>query len=214
MADEFRLVLRMHTPIIMPTVTPRLDVLLHEAMCRLNQNWEGAHRLPLENEAGANVYCASQLILGSTPDRPLSASSERLVSTVFRQDLYLAGKVKKRFGSTFPDGNRLTPHSAISTPFAIFYGVGDGQACAELLGMLSGIGREHARHYGAFNVERLERDTSSRWRLRPWPIGHPNAWETSAEPYVEDKQSLRPKEKPVGVMRPPRMIREVMHASR
>lgn len=212
MASEFRLILRLHTPVIMPVAAPRLDVMLHEAMCRLHQDWTTLHDLPLEKDPETGVYRASQLILGTTATRPLTAISQKLVTSVFRQDLHLAHKVKARFMTTFPDGNKLTPHQGIGAPYALFYGVGDGQQCAELLSLLSGIGREHARHYGAFSVERLESSTAERWRLRPWPSDHPAGWAPCTETFSQDQLCLRPRQAPAEVMRPPRLLREVLHA--
>lgn len=208
----FRLILRLHTPLILPPVVPRLDVLLHEAMCRLTQDWETPHVLPLEKDARTGVACASQMVLGITLERPLSASTEKLVGSAYRQDLHLASNVKKRLEHKFPDGGTLTTHAAMRAPFAIFYGQGDGLRCAQLLGLLSGIGREHARHYGAFDVERIEKAQAPGWRLRSWPEDHPEGWAPCEAAFTVDRLSLAPGQPDVAVMRPPRLIREVLNA--
>lgn len=213
MEQSFKLTLKLHTPIILPRRMVRLDTLLLEAQRRLHQDWETPHELPLARFAGSELYCASQLILGSTASRPLAASTEKLVTTVTRQDLTKAAKVKRRFGSTFPDGEKLTQHQAIAAPYALFYGVGDAQRCAALLTLLSGIGREHARHYGAFTLAGIEDDQEERWRLRPWPIETEEGWMPSPETFVDDVLSVTPgRGEDVAVKRPPRLIREVVYA--
>lgn len=209
--NGFQLLLRLHTPILMPVVVPRLDILLQEALSRLHQDWKRAHALPLDTEPATGIYCASQLIVGVTPQRPLVAASAKLVSSVTRQDLHLASNVKQRFKSVFPDGNRLTSHKGISTPYALFYGWGDADKCAALLSLLSGIGREHARHYGSFDVLSVAHDVEGHWRLRPWPAAFPEGWRACNTQFIEDRLSLMPREAPAPVMRPPRLIREVLH---
>lgn len=208
--NGFRLLLRMHTPILMPIVVPRLDTLLHEALSRMHQDWETQHVLPLDTDTETGVYCSSQLVIGVTPQRPMVASSEKLVSSVTRQDLHLASDVKRRFKSVFPDGNRLTPHKGILSPYAVFYGSGDAEHCAALLSLLSGIGREHARHYGSFDVLNVAHDAGEHWRLRPWPVEYDKGWSSCDTQFVEDRLSLMPCEVPASVMRPPRLIREVL----
>lgn len=213
MDNGFRIIMRFHTPLIMPVATPRLDILLHEALCRLHQDWTAAHELPLEKDSATGVYCGSQLIPAVTPSKPMVASSEKLVTAVFRQDLHLARNTKRRFGSQVPDGNKLTSHQGISIPYGLFYGVGDADQCAALLSLLGSMGREHARHYGSFTVERLESTDAPMWRLRPWPIDYSEGWAPCREKFVEDHLALLPSQSSVPVMRPPRLMREVLHAS-
>lgn len=210
----FRLILRFHTPVIMPTASPRLDLLLHEAMCRLHQDWESRHELPLERDVETGVYCASQLLVGVTPRRPLVSTTEKLVSAVTRQDLHLASNTKKKFSSQLPDANKLTQHHGISIPFGVFYGVGDAARCADLLPFLSGLGRESARHYGSFDIERIEPSTDDSWRLRPWPVEHSPGWSSCPHEFIEDKLMLEAGDEEVIVMRPPRLIREVLFYAR
>lgn len=208
---DFALILRLHTPIIMPRAVPRLDILLQEAMSRLHQDWETAHVLPLARCDEAGVYCASQLVLAITPDASLTSTTEALVSTVTRQDLHLTRDCKTTIRHTGPDANRMTSHQGITAPFAIFYGRGDAEACAELMTLLSGIGREHARHYGAFSVERVQPDEQANWRLRPWPVAQSAQWEDTGHRFIEDHLMLNPCQASEPVMRPRRLIREVLH---
>lgn len=210
--DGFKLTLRLHTPVILPTVTPRLDVLLQEAMSRLWQDWDTAHALPLARCSDTGVYCASQMIFGTTPGCPLTHSSEKLVSAAHRQDLHLARGCKKKLRDVGADGNKLTLHHGTGAPFAIFYGVGDPEQCATLLPLLGGIGREHARSYGSFTVLGMSPDTSERWRLRPWPLsGDDTRWQTVGERFTQDRLALTPKADREAVVRPGRLIREVVN---
>ena len=210
----FRLVLALHAPVILPDVVPRLDTLLMEGARRLMQNWEDDHPLPLVFDDHVQGYRASQLIFGTTTQKPMVASSPGLSTKMLQSDLTLVNKLPKRLRQDGgPDAQRLTRHQAISAPYAVFYGDGDAHACTQLLSAISAVGREHKRHYGAFTIHSIEASESDRWALRPWPAEN----KSSASQYLETEwmvdqiaTSVRGAQRPV--IRPARVLREKLNA--
>ena len=84
--------------------------------------------------------------------------------------------------------------------------------CAELLSLLTGIGREHARGCGQFSIEavvsRPEDDT--RWCQRPWPVDKAHAHAGQSYRPVVDHLALVPGDDDQPVLRPPRVLKEAM----
>jgi hypothetical protein len=203
----FRLLLQQHTPIVLAAFAPQLDRLLQEASARLHQDWSRAHELPLVRDEVHGIYHASQLIFGITARQGLEARELGLPASVSRLSLEEASDPPRRVKQDgAPTSPRLTRHRAYLAPYLIFYGEGDGQACAQLLELLDGVGREYARHCGAFTVLDVRPDDSGKWALRPWPC----AAEGQALPFepVRDRLSLAPGAEPTQALRPPRLLRE------
>lgn len=205
----FRLTLALHMPIIMPRVPIRLDALVNEAMCRITGDWSRAHALPLAQDEVVGFH-ASQIVLAQTLDKPLS---------VMTLDMPDATKYLDRANVTDPpipfkeDGGkrpkRLTHYEAILTPFAVFYGEGDGRACADLVTALDGMGREHMRGAGAFDVVEVADDDTDGWRLRAHRRDACDARELPFDP-VADAYALVPGGHDVPVWRPEHMLREIL----
>lgn len=203
----FRLLLKQHTPLLLTGVTPRLDRLLQEACSRLHQDWSRLHDLPLAWDAEQGFFRASQVIFGITAEHGLEARELGLPASVGCLGLGEAADPPRRVAlNGSPTSPRLSRHKAYLAPYLLFYGEGDGQACAELLELLDGLGREYARAAGAFSVLEVSADASGQWGLRPWPSSA-DARRVPFEP-VADHLSLAPRGESVGVLRPPRLIRE------
>lgn len=210
MADAFQLQLRLHTPVILPTVVPRLDTLLTEATRRLHLDWDAlVETLPLSFDSQQGGYRASQLIFGVTRWQGIEAHTIKYSSDVKALPLQQMNKgkrvIKMDGGGTAP---KLTRHTAHLSPYLLLYGEGDGQQCAELLSLLGGIGLEHARGQGFFTVESIKKDPTNRWQLRPWRTGemHKNRDYTA----IPDVLSMTSGGKSEPVYRPPRMLKEVL----
>jgi hypothetical protein len=155
--DAFCLRLRLHTPLILPRATPRLDVLLAEAVRNLRLDWATPIQtsdIPLVWDTKLGGLRGSQLVFGTTPRSGLVAESVAFPTAIRRLPFSeVSPPIRKRItvdgGPTAP---RLSEHPALLAPYALFYGVGDAMRCAELLTLLTGIGREHAHGCGEFSV--------------------------------------------------------------
>lgn len=213
MAKAFQLVLRLHTPVILPIITPRLDTLLAEAVRHHRLDWESpVDELPLTWDEQRGGYRGSQAVFGTTAEHGLSGQTIELPSSVRQLPLHAAIRGKKRVKSVKLDGAstapKLTSHNGYLSPYLIFYGDGDPQACLKLLSMIHHVGKEHARGQGFFTVESVESDTGEGWRMRPW---------RSADDHTSDRYTPVPDTLRMGlvgddvpVFRPPRVLREVL----
>lgn len=205
----FRLQLALHTPMVLPDVPPRLDILIHEAMCRVHRSWAREHALPLTFDEDIGGYRASQVVFGTTRDMPMSTHSVTCISRAneLARDRVVAPKRRINEGG---GGyiRRLTRYHGYLSPYLIFYGEGDPEACGHLLSMLDGVGREHARGSGAFTVTDITPVAGEWWRIRSVAAGTP----TSSLPYeaIRARERLLPTGVEVDVLRPPRVIREVV----
>lgn len=203
----FRLTLALHTPVLLPMVPIRLDTLLHEAACRLNQDWAQAHELPLVFDSDIGGWRASQLYFVTTPTAPLATRKLTTVSSFDRLDRVQVRNAKMRFRAIGGYQPRLTEYACLSSPFVRFYGDGDADACVALLELLDGIGRNHNRGGGQFSVSEIADDDTAGWRWRSWPA------ETTVElPFTEvgALERLAPGGVDVAVRRPARVLRETM----
>jgi hypothetical protein len=176
-SHAFCLRLKLHTPLILPRAAPRLDVLLAEAVRHLRLDWETPIQpedIPLAWDAELGGLRGSQLVFGTTRQAGLVAASVPFPTAVAQLPFgEVSPPIRKRLkldgGPTAP---RLSQHSALLAPYALFYGVGDAMRCAELLTLLTGIGREHAHGCGQFSVEGFEKPAGRRYPLVPAPLGH------------------------------------------
>ncbi|WLI74012.1 hypothetical protein [Halomonas alkalicola] len=216
--DTFCLRLKLHTPLILPRAAPRLDVLLAEAVRNLRLDWDTpiqASDIPLAWDAELRGLRGSQLVFGTTPQSGLVAESVPFPTAIRRLPFSeVSPPIRKRItvdgGPTAP---RLSEHPALLAPYALFYGVGDAMRCAELLTLLSGIGREHAHGCGLFSVESIESlpDDDGRWRWRPWATDKGHAHAEQPYPPVVDHLALVPGGDDQPVLRPPRVLKEALH---
>ncbi|QJQ98756.1 hypothetical protein [Halomonas sp. PGE1] len=216
-SHAFCLRLKLHTPLILPRVAPRLDVLLAEALRHLRLDWDTpiqASDIPLTWDAELGGLRGSQLVFGTTPRSGLVAESVAFPTAIRRLPFTeVSPPIRKRItvdgGPTAP---RLSEHPALLAPYALLYGVGDAMRCAELLTLLTGIGREHAHGCGEFSVESIEPlpDDDTRWCQRPWAIDRPEAH--AEQPYrpVVDHLALVPGGNDQPVLRPPRVLKEAL----
>lgn len=100
----------------------------------------------------------SQLVLGTTRRHGLVATSVPFPTAVTQLPYRKASPpIRKRIKlDGGPLAPRLSEHPALLAPYALFYGVGDGERCAERLSLLTGLGCEHASGWGEFAVEDVE----------------------------------------------------------
>lgn len=207
--SPFRLVLQLHTPLILPRIVPRLDTLLHEAACRRALDWSAPHALPLAFDKSQGAYRASQMIFGVTPQFGLEAHETGLVTRLHTLPLTsvrsLRAPLRMDGGDWAP---RLTVHKGLLCPYLIFYAEGDADACMDLLSEIPHVGKGYSRGQGAMTPLTHEPDTSARWRQRSWRSEAMH----SAMPYTAqaDYLSLVPNGKDEPVYRPPRILREVL----
>lgn len=218
-SHAFCLRLRLHTPVILPRVAPRLDVLLAEATRCLRLDWDTnvtCEDIPLDWDVSLEGLKGSQLVFGTTRRHGLVATSAPFSTAVTQLPYRQASPpIRKRIkldgGTTAP---RLSEHPALLAPYALFYGVGDGDRCAALLMLLTGLGCEHASGWGEFTVEDVVHMPSEdrRWHQRPWAAdrGHAHA----GLPYqpVVDQLATVPGGADVPVLRPPRILKEFLDA--
>lgn len=210
----FRLVLKLHAPVILPKVTPRLDVLLREGLRRQTQDWKTDHALPLVYDDDIGGYRASQLIFATMPGHFLSGTNVIMPTGLLRGEPVLSDLKQRNLRQDGgPHAPRLSRHRAYVAPYAVFYAEGDVEECCTYLSTIKAVGREHKRHCGAFSVHSVEPVTSSRWALRPWPLSQ----RTLAEKHVQtndwivDHQSVLTDGVEQPVVRPPRIIKERLY---
>lgn len=217
----FCLRLRLHTPLILPRAVPRLDVLLAEAVRHLRLDWRTPVQpddIPLAWDSELSGLCGSQLVFGTTRQTGLAATGVPFPTAVTQLPFGefsppIGRRIKLDGGPTAP---RLSQHAALRAPYALFYGRSDSQEdalrCAQLLTLLTGIGREHAHGCGEFSVEGIEPlpQDDTRWRQRPWAIERPEAH--VGQPYrpVVDHLALVPGGGDQPVLRPPRVLKEAL----
>lgn len=209
----FRLVLKLHAPLILPQTTPRLDSLLQEAMARRHQDWQTRHDLPLKFDSALGVYRASQMIFGMTAQQSIASSTIKFATQEHGLDRAKVKKPKRRIRK---DGgihvSKMTSHTGYYAPYVLFYAQGDPEAVERLLAMLSGIGREYANGFGYFTIAQTMLvhqgpGANQPWRFRPLPAGTTNDVPFDPIPGVAH---LVPNGEHVDVVRPRRMLRETM----
>lgn len=218
----FRLTLALHAPVILPTVPPRLETLLQEGLCRLHQDWETEHELPLVYDDDIQGYRNSQLIFATTREQWLTAQQVSLPSSPLRLNLHLSEDVSKRPLTRpymikldgGPNAPRLTRYNAIRSPYAVFYAEGDPQETLNCLQTISAVGKEHMRNYGSFTIMGIESMQSQRWAIRSWPVESAEKARSLVDDveWIPDKQRLKVGQPDVEVIRPTRVIREPLHA--
>lgn len=206
--DGFKLVLRLHTPVILPAVTPRLETLLREALCRCHQDWETAHELPIRHDEATGVPRGSQLIFGTTAAKPMQAVTTKFISKHSVEDMGMVVSPKRYVWESGPKKRKMSAYQAYLSPYLVFYGDGDAERCVKLIQMLDGVGRETSRGAGAFTVDRVEPDDSGGWVQRAFPP----ALAPDRLPFepVNAMEVLTHGSEPVAVVRPERVTREVL----
>ncbi|RUR29718.1 hypothetical protein ELY33_12295 [Vreelandella andesensis] len=208
-AHAFKLLLQLHTPLVLPRIVPRLDTLLQEAASRRALDWSVAHPLPLVFDQQQGAFRASQMIFGVTPRFGLEAHGVGLVSHLYKLPLLAARNVRAPLRIDGGDwAPKLTQHKGRLCPYLIFYAEGDAQACLDLLGEIPHIGIGYSRGQGAVTATTFEPDTQRRWCQRSWRDQAMHA----GMPYTPQADYLRltPKGKDEPVYRPPRILREVL----
>ncbi|MBO9471053.1 hypothetical protein J7355_13210 [Endozoicomonas sp. G2_2] len=204
---QFRMLLALHSPVLLTTVPPRLDGLLHEAACRLAGRWDVEHELPLSFDDEVQGYRASQIIFVSTPEAPAAAAKIPTVSSFDQLERHLVSDPLKRIdeaGGRFL--TRLNKYPGYLSPYLVFYGDGDPESCAELIELLDGIGRGHTRGAGSFTVVSVEPDDTAGWQRRSWPGDIDR--DLPFDP-IASQERLTPCGEVVSVLRPGRVQREV-----
>ena len=213
MATAFPLRLRLHTPVILPVVTPRLDTLLAEAVRHQRLDWAApVDDLPLTWDDQGGGYRGSQAVFGITAQHGLVGQVVKLPSSVTRLPAHAATRRNKPIKNIKLDGSgtapKLTTHHGYLSPYLMFYGEGDPEQCLKLLSLIHHVGKEHARGQGHFTIEAVEPDPDEGWRMRPW---------RSAEHHTSDRYTAVPDTLRMGltgadepVYRPPRVLKEVL----
>lgn len=208
-AQAFRLLLQLHTPLILPLVVPRLDTLLQEAACRRALDWSCYHTLPLVFDEDRGGYRASQLIFGVTPHAGLEAHPLARIARIQQLPLLQARNVRAPLRLDGGDwAPKMTRHQALLSPYVLFYAEGDPEACTDLLQEMPHLGQGYQHGQGMISVIATQVDTQSRWQQRPW-----------REVTFHQGLSYTPLEDDLGmtawgvdepVFRPPRILREVI----
>lgn len=207
--QPFKLMLQLHTPLILPNVVPRLDTLLYEAACRRALDWATEHPLPLFYDVEQGAYRASQLIFGVTPNAGLEAHSVGMVTHLQSLPLLAARNVRAPLRIDGGDwAPKLTNHPGRLCPYLIFYAEGDPNACVDLLSEIPYIGIGYTRGQGAVSVMSTQPHTEERWRQRSWRSAEMH----QGMGYTPQKDHLRllPQGDDEPVYRPPRILREVI----
>ncbi|PJX12707.1 hypothetical protein CWI66_16200 [Halomonas sp. 141] len=208
-AQAFRLLLQLHTPLILPLVVPRLDTLLQEAACRRALDWSCYHTLPLLFDKARGGYRASQLIFGVTPHAGLEAQPQAKIGHIQRLPLLQARNVRAALRIDGGDwAPKMTHHQALLSPYVLFYAEGDPDACINLLQELPQIGIGHNHGQGMISVASVSPSTEQRWRQRPWR----QAEEHTGMAYspLTDTLRMAPWGTDEPVFRPPRILREIL----
>ncbi|MDR5899479.1 hypothetical protein QC823_10810 [Halomonas vilamensis] len=208
-AQPFKLLLQLHTPLVLPRIVPRLDTLLQEAACRRALDWLSPHPLPLVFDDAQRAYRASQLIFGVTPQFGLEAHTVGFMSYLYRLPLLAARNVRAPLRIDGGDwAPKLTQHKGRLCPYLIFYAEGDPEACMDLLSEIPHIGLGYSRGQGAVTAMTFERDTQACWRQRSWRDQEMHV----GLPYtpLADHLRLTPWGSDEPVYRPPRILREVL----
>ncbi|NOG32810.1 hypothetical protein HLB35_15510 [Halomonas sp. TBZ9] len=208
-ARPFKLILQLHTPLVLPHVVPRLDTLLYEAACRREMDWSSPHSLPLVFDENQGAFRASQLIFGVTPQFGLEAHQIGLITYLYRLPLLAARNVRAPLRIDGGDwAPKLTQQQGRLCPYIVFYAEGNPDACVDLLSEVPHIGIGYSHGQGAVTFVSTESDDQARWRQRSWrdPGLHtdftytPQADALRLTPWGEDE----------AVYRPPRILREVL----
>lgn len=207
--SPFRLILQLHTPLVLPRIVPRLDTLLYEAACRRALGWSTPHSLPLTFDESQGAYRASQLIFGVTPQFGLEAHEIKLLTRLNTLPLTAVRALRAPLRMDGGDwAVRLTTHKGLLCPYLVFYAEGDPEACMDLLSEIPHIGLGYTRGQGATTPLTHEQDDHKRWRQRSWrsQVMH------NAMPYTPqaDHLGLLPRAADELVYRPPRILREVV----
>lgn len=208
-SHAFRLVFQLHTPLVLPLVVPRLDVLLHEAACRRALNWSCYPTIPLVFDETKGGYRASQLIFGVTAHQGLIAEPLAAITRLSTLPLLRAANVRAPLRIDGGDwAPKLTHHQGLLSPYVLFYAQGDPEACLDLLQEVPSIGKGHSRGQGMVSVMATQPDTHQRWRQRVWRSESEHA-DMAYTPVADDlRLTCWGDDEPV--YRPPRILREVL----
>lgn len=208
-AQAFRLVFQLHTPLVLPLVVPRLDVLLHEAACRRALNWSCYPTIPLVFDEARGGYRASQLIFGVTTQQGLTAEPLAVITRLSTLPLLRAANVRAPLRIDGGDwAPKLTHHQGLLSPYVLFYAQGDPEACVDLLQEVPNIGKGHSRGQGMVSVMATQLDANERWRQRVWRSESEHA--DMAYTAVPDNLRLTCWGDDEPAYRPPRILREVL----
>ena len=208
-AQAFRLLLQLHTPLILPLAVPRLDTLLQEAACRRALDWSCYHSLPLVFDEERGGYRASQLLFGVTPHAGLEAHPLARIARIQQLPLLQARNVRAPLRLDGGDwAPKMTRHQALLSPYVLFYAHGDPEACADLLQEVPHLGQGYRHGQGMVSVMAVQQDDQSRWQQRPWR----DAGAHQGFPYapLADELRMAPWGSDEPVFRPPRILREVV----
>lgn len=208
--DAFRLILALHAPVILPEFVPRLDTLLHEATCRLRQDWTTEHELPLTFDQELGLYRCSQLIMATTPETsiwPVRYSRPTDGRGLERATVTNPPKRLMTNGGAFIE--KLTQYDAYWPPYVVFDAEGDAARCTALLDLLDGMGREHNGGMGRFEVVSVRPTEQSAWQRRALPLSCKPAW-AQRHHMLRGFERLTVFAEQTDVIRPPRIIREVL----
>lgn len=204
--EAFRLVLRLHTPVIMPRVAPRLDSILAEAVKRRDQNWHQVPDLPLVFDADIDGYRCSQVVFLITPTTTLSGVTVTLTDHLDGLDLMRATDARRLLVTGGAHKRRFSQHAAYVSPYLAFDGEGDVDEVIGLLDFIDGIGLECGRGTGSFDVDGVLPPVSEGWRYRPLPEHTPHV---PFDP-IPDRLRTKPGGVDVPVVRPPRILKNMI----
>lgn len=208
--DAFRLILALHAPVILPEFVPRLDTMLHEAMCRLHRDWTTEHGLPLTFDQALGLYRCSQLIMATTPET--SIWPVRYSRTTVAAGLERAVVKNPPKSIEINRGGFLTKQSkydAYWPPYVVFDAEGDASRCTALLELLDGMGREHGGAMGRFDVVSVRPSEPGAWQRRSLPPSYKPTW-AQHHHVLRGFERLTVFGEQTDVIRPPRIIREVL----
>ena len=213
MAYDFKLIMRLHAPVVMPVVPLRLDGLLTEALARLNNDWASDFPLPLVWDDTLGGYRASQLIFGVTAESPMTYHALYRPSNNDGLDRVAIRDPKVTISNKGGSGRkRLTPYDGYLAPFMVCYGQApteeSAQSIPDLMNLLDGIGVMYQVGFGAFTCEPLLLDDAECWRHRSWPAE--SADQCPSKRTVHAVESLVPGGPNADVVRPRRIDREAV----
>lgn len=177
MSENFRVLLRLRTPVVVSDFAPTLDGMLYAAALAQTGSNSDAHlvlREALDFDESLGVYCASSLWFGLEMSAGLSIQRYVRIDGMANKldaDMFHATKRGGKFTSVNlaggPTKRRLQDRPAYAAPAAVFFGRGNSERVYSLLDYYRpGVGYDGSAGMGAYDlieVSPMDSDYSLYW---------------------------------------------------